>query len=212
MRNHFCFLFILLFSFFSCKTENNEEYVVGEFIKIEIELPDELQNQITRICPIARLKDGSKFAIGTSYKKQNGFELHLQDPLDPIFLFPLKEHADFLYGEKDNDVMCYGSVDLYAYKENKFVGTLRKNDWAQDLENRKEISYWLHSTYVTDDVAITGNCIIAGKPFKSYHLNLKRGWNLYMSIQTIHYTLEGGHDYTSYEYTSEISDNLVWGL
>lgn len=212
MKNLFYLLFILLFSFSSCSKENNKDNVWGEPFKINVELRDELQNQITKIVPVAWLKDNSKIAIGTSSKTQNGFELLLKNPLDPVFLYPLKEYTYFMYGEIDNDVMCYGAVSLYAYKENTLMGTLLKDYYYNDPENRDEVSYSLCLMYVADDATVSGNCIADGKPFRSYSVNLKRGWNLFVCIQTIHYSIEGAHDYTSLEFTSEIPDNLVWRM
>lgn len=212
MKNLFYLFFILLFSFSSCSKENNEDNVWGEPFKINVELTDGLRKQISKIVPVAWLKDGSKLAIGTSLKIQNGFELLLQNPLDPIFLYPLKEYADFIHGEIDNDVMCYGAVSLYAYKENTFIGTLLKDYYYNDPENSNELSYSLHLMYVTDDATVSGHSIADGKLFRSYSVNLKRGWNIYVCIQTIHYTIEGAHDYTSLEFTSEIPDNLVWRM
>lgn len=45
-----------------------------------------------------------------------------------------------MYGEIDNDVMCYGSVSLYAYKENTLIGTLLEDSYFDDPENRSERS------------------------------------------------------------------------
>lgn len=75
--------------------------------------------------------------IGTSYKTQSGFEMHLQNPLYPQFLYPLKEYADFIHGEIDTDVMYYGCVDLYAYNGNKFIGTLKKKYYYENPENKE---------------------------------------------------------------------------
>lgn len=52
---------------------------------------------------------------------------------------------------------------------------------------------------------------IDGKPFKFYNVNQKQGWNMYTTIQTINYTIEGAHNYTSLKFISEILDNLRWG-
>ncbi|WP_294547770.1 hypothetical protein [uncultured Bacteroides sp.] len=203
-------LFILVGLISSCNKDDNEENSMGNPFKFDIELPGELRNQVTKIVPIAHFKDGSKFVIGTSYKTQDGVELHLQNPLNPKLLYPLKEYADFIHGEIDNGVMCYGAVSLYAYNENKFIGTLKKSYYYDDSENRNELSSFLCLMYVTGDATVSGSRIIDGKPFKTYNVNLKRGWNLYICVQTIHYTVEGAHDYTSLEFTSEIPDNLVW--
>ena len=185
-----------------------------ESFKMDIELSEELQNQVTKVVPIVFLPDGSKQMIGTSNKTQNGFGLNLQDPLNPTFLYPLRKYANFMHGEIDNDVMCYGSVDFYAYNENKYIGTLKKSYYYVDSSENKndEVSYFLHLMYVTDDATISGSKIIDGKPLASYDVKLKKGWNFYITIQTIHYTAEGTHDYTSHRYVSEIPDNLSWQL
>lgn len=212
MKKLFYYLFILVGLFSSCSLENNEENGMGEPFKVDIELSGGLRNLITKVLPVVFLKNGSKYVIGTSYKTQSGFEVHLQNPLYSQFLYPLKEYADFMHGEIDNDVMCYGGVDLYAYNDNKFIGTLKKNYYYENPENKEEVSYFLYLMYVTGDATVRGNYIIDGNPFKSYNVNLKQGWNMYTSIQTINYTIEGAHNYTSVEYISEIPDNLRWRL
>lgn len=212
MKRVFYYLFILLVSFSSCNKEDNEENIVGESFKIDIKLPDELQNQITKIIPVADLENGNKGVIGVSCKTSNGFEVYLQDPLNSVFLYPLKKYADFMHGEIGKDVMCYGSVSFYAYKENEFLGTLRKDYYYNESEKGNELSYSMHLMYVTDDTTVTGKRIIDGQPFRIYNVSFKQGWNLYICTQTIHYTIEGIHDYTSLEFTSEIPDNLGWRL
>ena len=78
----------------------------------------------------------------------------------------------------------------------------------EDKDEIKE-AYWVKYIYVTDDVSITGTHIIEGKPYQTYDLHLKKGWNAYVQID---YRSAKGEAYNHSLFTSDIPAGTKWEL
>lgn len=168
---------------------------------------------IEEILLIGYLADGTKSVIGKGGPSPDGYTVYIDAPLSPIYLYNIKGVPDYPqhFQFSNPDVLCYDAVYFFqAFKNSKHIGTFKHVNHVmfEDEEEVKE-ACWVKYIYVTGDVSITGTHVAEGRPYQTYDLHLKKGWNAYAQIDYRH---AKGEAYNYSLFTSDIPAGTKWEL